>query len=85
MFKVIPVDTSKITSLIGDVAVVNGKPVAYTHLSLATTDGIVHGGHLLKLIVGPTLELFVTVESTPLYKKVNPDYGAAVIDPELKE
>ncbi len=85
MFKVIPIDTAEVTSFIGDIAVFNGKPVAHTHVSVATTDGIVHGGHLLEMIVGPTLELFVTVEPTPLYKKVDDNYGAAVINPELKE
>ncbi len=85
MFKVIPVDTAEVTSFIGDIAMFNNKPVAHTHVSVATTDGIAHGGHLLEMIVGPTLELFVTVEPMALYKKVDSTFGVAVIDTELKE
>lgn len=84
MFKVIPVsEPSEIASLLGDIAVFNGKPVAHSHVNLATEDGISHGGHLLELFVGPTLEVFVTVESTPLYKRLDGESDAAVIDPSL--
>jgi predicted DNA-binding protein with PD1-like motif len=66
-FKVIPIGESEISSLMGDIAVFNGKPVAHTHVNLATSDGISHGRHLLELFVGPTLELFVTVEPTDTF------------------
>jgi predicted DNA-binding protein with PD1-like motif len=84
-FKVIKVDTSEITSFIGDVALFNGKPVAHTHFSGATSDGLVHGGHLLELIIGPTFEVTITTEPTPLYKKLNKEFEAGVIDPDLKQ
>ena len=85
MFKVIPInEPSEVTSLIGDIAVMDGKPVAHSHVNLAISDGTVHGGHLLEMIVGPTLEVFVTVDPTPLNKKVDPPYGAGVIDPGLE-
>lgn len=85
MFKVIPVDTSEIASFIGNIAIFNGKPVAHTHVSVADKDGIVRGGHLLELFVGPTLEVFVTVGSTALYKKLDRRYDAGVIDPSLEK
>ena len=85
MFKVIAVDTSEIASFIGNIAVYNGNPVAHTHVSVATRDGSVHGGHLLELIVGLTVEVFVTVEPTPLYKKLDSRFGAGVIDPSLEK
>ena len=58
MFKVIPLDTSEITSFIGNIAIFNGKPAVHTHVSVAAKDGSVKGGHLLELYVGPTLEVF---------------------------
>lgn len=85
MFKVIRIDTAEVTSLVGDVAVFNGKPVAHSHINVATKDGTSHGGHLLELYVGPTLELFVTVEPTPLYKKLDVEFEAGVIDPALEK
>jgi predicted DNA-binding protein with PD1-like motif len=83
-FKVIQIDTAEVTSFTGDIAVYNGKPVAHTHFSAATSDGIVHGGHLLELIIGPTMELILTTEPTTLYKKMDPEFNAAFIDPEQK-
>ena len=85
MFKVIPIGASEISSLLGDVAVFNGRPVAHTHITLSTEDGIAHGGHLLELIVGPTLEVFVTVDATPLYKRLNLEFDAGVIDLSLEK
>ena len=85
MFKVIPIDTSEVTSFIGNIAIINGKSVAHTHVSVATKDGIVRGGHLLDLYVGPTLEVFITVEPTALYKKIDKRYDAGVIDPTLEQ
>ena len=83
-FKVIPItEPAEVTSLTGDIAVLNGKPAPHSHLNLAAADGSVRGGHLLELIIGPTLELFVTVEPTPLYKKLNTEFDANVIDPAL--
>ncbi|MCC9168973.1 PPC domain-containing DNA-binding protein [Pontibacter harenae] len=85
MFKVIPVsDPSEVSSLNGNIAVLNGKPVVHIHANVATEDGTVRGGHVLELVTGPTLEVFLTVEPTTLYKKVDPKFGAAIIDPSLE-
>ena len=84
MFRVISIgQPSEVTSLIGDMAIYEGKPVAHSHVNVSTEDGITHGGHLLELIIGPTLEIIVTVEPTGLYKKLKPEFGASVIDPDL--
>ena len=85
MFQVIPIDTSEIASFTGNIAIFNGKAVAHTHASVASKDGAVKGGHLLELYTGPTLEVFVTVEPTPLYKKLDKRYNAGVIDPLLEK
>jgi uncharacterized protein len=85
MFRIIPIDTSEITSFSGNIAIFNGKAVAHTHVSVANRDGSVHGGHLLELYVGPTLEVFVIVEPTAIYKKLDTRYNAGVIDPSLEK
>jgi uncharacterized protein len=86
MFKVIPIsEPSEVSSLNGNIAVLNGNPVVHIHANVAMKDGIVRGGHLLELITGPTLEVFLTVEPTTLFKKVNPKYGAGLIDPSLEK
>jgi len=86
MFKAIPIDEpSEVASLTGDIALFNGNPVAHTHVSIALEDRTLKGGHLLELIVGPTLEVFVTVYPKPLFKKLDSRYDAAVIDPALEQ
>lgn len=85
MFKVIPIDTAEIASFTGNIAVFNGKPVAHTHVSVANKDGLVFGGHMLELYVGPTLEVIVIVEPTAMYKKLDSRYNAGVIDPSLEK
>lgn len=80
MFKVIPVNgSSEITALVGNVTMYQGKPAVHAHVNLATEDGIVHGGHLLDLIVGPNLEIFLTTTPTPLNKQLDSVSGAAII------
>jgi len=81
MFKIIPInEPAEITSLIGNITINNGKPVVHAHINLADSAGIVHGGHLLEAFIFPTLEVFVTVEPTTMYKKMYEEAGAFVID-----
>jgi predicted DNA-binding protein with PD1-like motif len=86
MFKSVPMnEPSEVTSMSGDISLYKNKPLAHTHLSTAIQDGSVHGGHLFELIVGPTFEVMITVEPTPIYKKVNSDFNALVVDPTLEK
>ncbi|RYY20034.1 MAG: DUF296 domain-containing protein, partial [Sphingobacteriaceae bacterium] len=78
-------EPSEVTSMVGDIALYNGKPFAHSHISVATSDGICHGGHLLELVVGPTFEFYITVEPTAVYKKVSPEFNALVVDPDLEK
>lgn len=81
-FKVIPIDTAEVTSFAGDIAWFKGNPVAHTHMSAAVKDGSVKGGHLIELYCGPTMEIILIEQPTALYKKIDPEFGAALIDPE---
>jgi len=86
MFKVIPINSpSEITSLIGDIALYNGKPAVHAHINMAAEDGTVRGGHLLEAFISPTLEVMMTVEPEPLYKKFSTDMNLALIDPDLNK
>jgi uncharacterized protein len=82
MFKVFKIgNSSEITSLIGDIATFNGIPVVHAHANFGTSDGTVRGGHLLEAFISPTLEVMMTVEPAPLYRKLAPEFGISVIDP----
>lgn len=51
----------EITSLLGSVSAMNGKPYIHLHATLADTDHAIHGGHVTALRVGATCEMFIRV------------------------
>lgn len=86
MYHIIPVSgQAETVSFIGNIAMFNAKPVVHIHMSVSQSDGLVRGGHVFEAYVWPTLEIVVTVEPTPLYKKKENDTGFALIDPELTQ
>jgi predicted DNA-binding protein with PD1-like motif len=83
-YKKIPVDEQvEVLSLIGDVAVAEGKPTLHIHAVLGKSDGSVVGGHLLSAEVRPTLEVIITQSPSYLRKAKDPETGLALlaIDP----
>jgi predicted DNA-binding protein with PD1-like motif len=71
----------EVLSLIGDVATFQGKPVVHMHTILGRRDGTTVGGHVWELNVNPTIEVFVTANSTPLAKRPDEASGIKLIDP----
>jgi hypothetical protein len=71
----------EVLSLIGDVATFNGKPVVHMHAVLGKSSGTPVGGHVFELNVNPTLEIFMTVNTTPLKKRPDDESGMKLIDP----
>jgi predicted DNA-binding protein with PD1-like motif len=83
MYNAIHVDQQvEVLSMIGDVALYNGKPVVHAHLVLGKSDGSTVGGHLWEANVNPTLEVFVSVDPVPLQKKPDDESGMKLIDPK---
>jgi hypothetical protein len=70
--------------MIGDITLVNNKPAVHTHVSVASSDGTLRGGHVINAFVFPTLELFMTVYPTPLHKQPDEATGSELIDPLSK-
>jgi len=84
-FKLIPIEQQvELVSMIGDIALVNDQPAVHTHVSVASSDGTVRGGHVINAFVFPTLELFMTVYPTPLHKETDEATGLKLIDPLVK-
>lgn len=84
-FKLVPIEQQvELVSMIGDIALSGDQPAVHTHVSVASSDGAVRGGHLINAFVFPTLELFVTAYPTPLYKQLDEATGLKLIDPSLK-
>ena len=71
----------EVASLIGDIALLDGKPVVHMHCVVALPDGETRGGHLLSAHVSPLLEVFVTADPVALEKKHDPATGLSLMDP----
>ncbi len=85
MFRVIPIDQQvEVVSLVGDIALLDGKPQVHMHCVVGLPDGTTRGGHILDAHVTPLLEVFVTSDPVPLVKKRDPAHGLTLIEPELK-
>lgn len=50
----------EITALLGNIALVEGKPFAHLHVTVSDPQMMVRAGHLVKGACSATLELFVT-------------------------
>jgi predicted DNA-binding protein with PD1-like motif len=85
-YRVIPVDEqSEVDSLVGDIALLNGKPSVHMHCVVSLEDGTTRGGHVLGGHVSPLLEVWVTVDPTPLLKKHDEKTGLNLMDPDAKQ
>jgi hypothetical protein len=81
-YKPIPIDQQvEVITLIGDV-VRNEKnePDLHAHCVLGLPDGTTRGGHLLKGVVRPTLEVTITPTPAHLTRRKRPELGIALID-----
>lgn len=69
----------ELLSLIGDVALKDGKPAVHAHAVVGKKDGTAHGGHLLQAVVRPTCELVLTESPAHLQKFIDRESGLALI------
>jgi hypothetical protein len=68
-------------SLIGDIAIGDDEfPSLHAHAVLGLSDGTTRGGHLLRAIVRPTLEVTLVETPAPLRRRRRPELGLALID-----
>lgn len=69
-------------SLLGDIAVGDdGKASLHMHAVLGLKDGTTRGGHFLKGIVRPTLEVTIVETPAQLRRRKQPGLGIALVRP----
>jgi predicted DNA-binding protein with PD1-like motif len=71
----------EVLSLLGDIALQDGKPKLHAHVVLGRRDGSACGGHLLEARVRPTLEVIITETPAHLRRRHDPASGLALITP----
>ncbi|HEY6822014.1 MAG TPA: PPC domain-containing DNA-binding protein [Burkholderiales bacterium] len=69
----------EVLSLLGDIALADGKPKLHAHVVLGKRDGTAHGGHLLEARVRPTLEVILTESPSHLERVHDPETGLPLI------
>jgi predicted DNA-binding protein with PD1-like motif len=79
-YQKIPVaEQVEVLSLIGDVALSEGKPTVHAHVVVGRSDGSTRGGHLLEAHVRPTLEVILVEAPAHLKKRHDSESGLALI------
>src|ERR1700693_150325 len=66
-------------SLIGDIALYQGKPAVHAHAVIGRKDGTAHGGHLVEAYIRPTCEVVLTESPAHLQKYFDPESGLVLI------
>ena len=66
---------AEITSLLGNITVMDEKPYVHLHATLADQKHTVHGGHVIKMYVGATCEMFVKVIDGEINRKKDQKLG----------
>jgi predicted DNA-binding protein with PD1-like motif len=69
----------EVLSLLGDIALADGRPKLHAHVVLGKRDGTAHGGHLLEAHVRPTLEVILTESPAYLERVHDRETGLALI------
>jgi predicted DNA-binding protein with PD1-like motif len=84
MYRRIPIECQvEVASMIGDIALLDGKPVIHMHAVVGLPDGTAKAGHVLEAYVWPTLEVMVTVDPSSMMKRRDPETGLSLLDPDL--
>jgi uncharacterized protein len=80
-YKRIPLhEQVEVLSLVGNMALADGKPKLHAHVVIGKSDGSAHGGHLLEAHVWPTLEVVVVESPQHLRRAYDTETGLALLD-----
>ena len=78
-FELLLAEHVEVLSLAGDVALQDDQPAVHAHVVVGRSAGSAHGGHLLRALVRPTLELVLDETPAHLRKHRDPESGLAPI------
>ena len=82
MYKLMPFSGQmEVASMVGDIALYQGKPALHTHAVLGFPDGTARAGHVVDMTVRPTLEVFVTVDPKSMQRQFDPETDLILITP----
>ena len=70
----------ELVSLIGNIALRDGKPFIHAHAGLARQGLSMVGGHVMELVVRPTIELWLRPEAASVSRVPDEESGLALLD-----
>lgn len=70
----------EVLSLIGDISLKDADPQIHVHAVVGKADCTTLGGHLVRGIVRPTLEVVLTESPSHLHRKFNAEFGLPLIN-----
>lgn len=73
-------EQTEVLSMVGDISFYQDKPKVHAHVVLGKCDATAHGGHLLKGIVHPTLEIILTESPTWMRRTMDEQSGIPLIE-----
>ncbi len=74
----------EITSLMGNVGILNNRPILHLHITLSDSQFRAWGGHLFEGTITGTLEVFIFRDSGRIIRKMDTKRNLALID-EVKD
>jgi predicted DNA-binding protein with PD1-like motif len=82
-YKKNPIDEQvEVVALSGFITDSDDGPKVHAHVALGRSDGSAYAGHLLEGYVRPTLELTVSESPRHLRRRLDPETGLPLIDPQ---
>ncbi len=69
----------EVLNIAGDISLYKDECTVHAHAVVGKKDGTAHGGHLLKAIVHPTLEIILTESPAYLQREIDADSGIPLI------
>ena len=80
-YKKIPIEQQvEVLSLVGDIALKDGRPQVHAHVVVGMSEGTARGGHILAAHVWPTLEVVLSESPWHLRRKIDAETGLALIE-----
>lgn len=70
----------EVLSLIGSVSLLKAEPQLHAHIVVGLSDATTRGGHLMRGIVRPTLEVVLVESPVHLRRQFDPGAGLPLID-----
>jgi predicted DNA-binding protein with PD1-like motif len=72
-------DSMELVSLVGNLARLDGGPVAHCHAVVGDRELRVYGGHLFQAVVSVTVEIYLRVYGGEVAREFDPESGANLL------